>query len=71
MDSTDVKFGEIIKRRRRELKLTQEELGKKVGCSKVCVHYYEKGLRGLTLSQFFKFCTVLGLDPDYVQKELK
>ena len=68
MNSVDVKLGEIIRARRKELRMTQTDLANKVGSTTQCIYYYEKGKRGLTMSMFFKICKVLNLDPNEIQK---
>jgi DNA-binding XRE family transcriptional regulator len=70
MNEVDVKVGEIIRRRRKELGLTQTDLAEKVGSSKQCIYYYEKGTRGLTMSLFFKICDALHLDPNEIQEQV-
>ena len=70
MDKVDIKLGEIIRQRRKEMKMTQTELALKVGTTKQCIYYYEKGSRGLTMSMFFNICRALDLDPNYIQKEV-
>jgi len=70
MNKVDVKLGEIIRARRKDMRLTQKELANKVGTTAQCIYYYEKGTRGLTMSLFFKLCSVLNLDPNEIQKEV-
>ena len=67
MDNVDVKLGEIIRSKRKEMKMTQTELADKVGTTKQCIYYYEKGTRGLTMSLFFKICDALNLDVNDIQ----
>ena len=71
MNEVDVKLGSIIREKRKEMRMTQTDLALKLGTTKQCVYYYEKGTRGLTLSLFFKVCDVLGLDPNEIQKLVK
>jgi len=70
MDIVDVKLGQIIRNKRKEMKMSQTELATRVGTTKQCIYYYEKGTRGLTLSLFFKICKTLDLDPNDIQKEV-
>ena len=70
MDKVDTRLGEIIKARRKEMKLTQAELADKVGTTAQCIYYYEKGTRGLPMSLFFKLCSILNLDPNKIQEEV-
>ena len=71
MSAIDREVGEIIRARRKEMKMTQTELAEKVGTTKQCIYYYEKGSRGLTMALFFKICDVLHLDPNHIQKQLE
>jgi len=66
----DIKIGNIIKTKRKEMHLTQMDLAKKVGTTAQCIYYYENGKRGLTMSLFFKICDTLDLKPNEIQKEV-
>ena len=70
MESVDEKLGAIIREKRKAMGLSQTELAEKVGTSKQCIYYYEKGTRGLTMSLFFKICKVLHLNPNEVQRRV-
>ena len=67
----DKKIGEIIKDKRKSLKMTQTDLAKRVGTTTQCIYYYENGKRGLTMSLFFKICDVLNLSPNEIQSVTK
>lgn len=71
MDSVDVKLGQIIRSKRKEKRMTQTDLAERVGTTKQCIYYYEKGTRGLTMSLFFRICDVLDLDPNEIQNLVK
>ena len=68
MKQVDAFVGDIIKQKRREMRMTQEQLAKKVGISKSTVACYESGIRGMNLDVFFQFCDILHLDPYIIQK---
>lgn len=70
MDNADVLLGEIIRTRRKELRMTQTDLANRVGSTTQCIYYYEKGKRGMPISLFFKVCTVLGLEPNDIQRQI-
>lgn len=55
----DKKIGEIIKDKRKSLKMTQTDLAKRVGTTTQCIYYYENGKRGLTMSMFLRFAMFL------------
>lgn len=71
MNSVDRKLGEIIRTRRKEMRLTQPELARRVGTTAQCIYYYEKGLRGVPMSIFFKLCDVLELEPNEIHRLVK
>ena len=70
-NAIDKKIGEIIKDKRKSLKMTQTDLAEKVGTTTLCIDYYENGKRGLTMSLFFKICDVLNLSPNEIQSVTK
>lgn len=57
-------YGEIIKKERIKRGLSQEELGKILGVTKVSVCGYEKGTRTPTLDIFIRLSDVLELTPN-------
>lgn len=70
MNKVDVLVGDIIKQRRRELRMTQTQLGNKVGIAYSTLACYEKGIRGMNLNIFFDLCKALRLDPNDVQRQV-
>lgn len=70
MNEIDKKVGFIIQQRRKELRLTQAQLGEKIGAAYSTIACYENGLRGMNLDTFFEICDVLSLDPNEIQKEV-
>lgn len=59
-DAYSYYFGELIKARRKELKLTQEELAKKVGKKRPYISRVERG-EDIQLSNFALIANALGL----------
>lgn len=57
-------IGSKIKEKRIALGLSQEELGQKLGVSKVSVCGYEKGTRTPTMKNFLDLIEILDLTPD-------
>lgn len=70
MERADVLLGEIIRTRRKEKRMTQTDLANRVGSTTQCIYYYEKGRRGMSISLFFKICSVLDLSPDEIQRQI-
>lgn len=57
-------YGEIIKKERVKRGLSQEELGRLLGVTKVSVCGYEKGTRTPTLDIFIRLSDILELTPN-------
>jgi len=55
-------YGEILKDRRKELKMTQQELADKVGTARSYISRIEKGETDIQLSNFFKIASALGIE---------
>ena len=54
-------YGNLIRDRRQELKLTQREVAEKIGREQTYIARVEKGKTDLQLSSFFRLATVLGI----------
>lgn len=61
-DSTLPVFAEILRNRRKELNLTQEELAEKVGKKRAYIARIEKGKTDMQLSSFMNISQALGLE---------
>ena len=62
-----IHMGTIIRTRRKELGMTQEELALKIGYkTKVAVYKIEKGMRKLPSNKIKVTAEVLGIDPNYL-----
>jgi len=59
-------IGKRIKDARIKKNLSQEQLGKMLGVSKVSICGYEKGTRTPTMENFLDLIKILELEPDYV-----
>ena len=59
-------IGERLRKRRKELHLTQKDVSKYLVVSKVSVSGYEKGTRTPTLPIFIKLAEILDLSMDYM-----
>lgn len=59
-------IGEKLKMARKNKGWTQQELGKKLGISKVSVCGYEKGTRIPTIDNFIQLLDVLDVSADYL-----
>ncbi|PKP81240.1 MAG: DNA-binding protein [Alphaproteobacteria bacterium HGW-Alphaproteobacteria-18] len=62
---TDRVVGQSIRRRRRELKLTQEKLGELLGLTFQQVQKYEKGVNRVSAGRLFEVAGVLGVPVSY------
>lgn len=67
------KVGRIIRERRRELKMTQAELGEKVGCCYLTISHLEGGSKNVGTLLLSKICNILGLElsAELIDKEEK
>lgn len=54
-------YGELLRNRRRELKLTQRALAEKVGKKQSYIARVEKGESDIQLSSFLRIASVLGI----------
>lgn len=54
-------YGEILKERRKELKLTQKKLAEKIGKERSYIAYIEQGKTDMQLSTFLSISNALGL----------
>ena len=60
-ESTLSEFAEILRNRRKELNLTQEELAEKVGKKRAYISRIEKGETDMQLSSFISISQALGI----------
>jgi len=55
-------YSEILKDRRKELKITQQQLADKIGKDRSYIAHLERGETDMQLSNFFRISSALGLD---------
>ena len=60
------KLGAIIRRERERRRLTQLEIGKRMGKSKIAVHFYETGQRPIHFGTFVKLCAAIRVSPAFI-----
>lgn len=60
-ESTLSEFAEILRNRRKELNLTQEELAEKVGKKRAYIARIERGETDMQLSSFISISQALGI----------
>jgi transcriptional regulator with XRE-family HTH domain len=56
-------IGDVIRRTRKALRMSQMQLAEKVGISYQQIQKYEKGQSEITLSRLYQICNALGVDP--------
>ena len=61
-----VRLGELARRRRRELKLTQENVAERMDVSVSFYGHIERGTRVLSVETLCRLCRVLGVSADYL-----
>jgi DNA-binding XRE family transcriptional regulator len=54
-------YGELLKERRKELKITQKELAERIGIERSYIAYIEQGKTDMQLSTFLNVTDALGL----------
>lgn len=62
-------YGNMLKERRKELKMTQREVAEKLGREQSYIARVERGKADIQLSSFFRISGILGIQfvPTYVQ----
>ena len=55
-------YSEILRERRKELKITQQQLADKVGKERSYIAHIERGQTDMQLSSFFRISNALGLN---------
>ena len=64
--------GEKFKGFRENLKLTQEQVGEKLGLTKKQVSNYESGRNSIRIETFYKLCNIYNIDPnEFVLEAIK
>lgn len=57
-------FGRLVRHHRERLKLTQDQLGERIGLSRTSITNIERGRQKVLLHQFFRLAESLGVSPD-------
>lgn len=62
-------YGNLLKERRKELKMTQKEVAEKLGREQSYIARVERGKADIQLSSFFRIAAILGIQfvPSFVQ----
>lgn len=60
-----LQIGDKLKQRRKDLKITQTELAKFIGCTPQQIQKYEGGHSRVSVSTFLKVCEFLNTPPTY------
>lgn len=62
-------YGQLLRDRRRELKMTQKQVAEKLGREQSYIARVERGKADIQLSSFFRIAAVLGIQfiPSFVQ----
>ena len=62
-------YGNMLKERRKELKMTQKEVAEKLGRDQSYIARVERGKADIQLSSFFRIASILGIQfiPTFVQ----
>lgn len=55
-------YGEILRDRRKQLKITQQELAEKVGTARSYIACVEKGETDIQIPNFFRIARALGIE---------
>lgn len=61
-----VKMGLRIRSQREFLKMTREELGKKLGVTGKFISDLEFGLKGISIKKLYRLAQILGVSTDYI-----
>lgn len=60
------KMGQRIRSQREFLKMTREELGKKLGVTGKFISDLEFGLKGISIKKLYRLAQILGVSTDYI-----
>jgi transcriptional regulator with XRE-family HTH domain len=65
-----LRLGDLIRRRREQLRLTQAELGETLGLSRTSVTNIERGRQRLLVDQFHSVCRALDVPPSLLLSDV-
>ena len=66
-----VYFGMLLKRKRKEKRLSQQYLANKSGLNRTYISLMERGLKAPSLTTIFKLSSILEIDASTLIKELE
>lgn len=61
-----VRLGELARARRKELKLTQENVAERMDISTAFYGHIERGTRVLSVETLYRLCSALGVSADHM-----
>lgn len=61
-----VRLGNLVRIKRKELKLTQEKMAEKIGISTAFLGHIERGTRVLSVETLYRLCVALDMRADYL-----
>lgn len=69
--SVDIYAGEMLRKRRQELGLSQKDIAMKIGITFQQVQKYERGLNRIGASRLHDFCQILQVKPSFFFQEIE
>jgi transcriptional regulator with XRE-family HTH domain len=69
--SIETAFGRVLRAKRKELGISQEELALEAGIDRNFVSLLERGINQPSLTTIFKISKALQIDPSYFIKEVQ
>lgn len=70
MDELNAKIGAVLRKYRKQRKMSMQEVADKLNVTKTAVHYWESGKRSIYADQMLDYCDVIDLDPQQIIKEV-
>jgi transcriptional regulator with XRE-family HTH domain len=70
MDELNAKIGAVLRKYRKQRKMSMQDVADKLNVTKTAVHYWESGKRSIYADQMLDYCDVIGLDPQQIIKEV-
>lgn len=61
-DIFDIKLGSVLRKARKEKKMSMEMVGEKMGCTKQMISLFEIGASALSAKQLKQLCEIYGID---------
>lgn len=68
MTNRYAEFGKIMKRNRKNKKMTQKQLAELMGATQACISYWEKGKRNMTLYEFVRLFLILEMTDEELRR---